>query len=57
MKVVSYRNGQFYVDGQEVPSATAWKVAEKEYARLHYQHEALKAENEALRARIAAIES
>jgi len=57
MKVVSYRNGQFYVDGQEVPAATAWKVAEKEYARLHYQHEALKAENEALRARIAAIES
>jgi len=57
MKTITYRNFQFYIDGQAVPAATAWKVAEKEFAKVHYQGEALKAENEALRARIAAIEA
>jgi len=56
MKIVSYRNSQFYIDGQAVPTDIAWKVAEKEFARIHYQHEALKAENEALMEKALSLE-
>lgn len=57
MKTIAYRNSQFYIDGQPVPSETALKVSEKERAKLHYQLEAKKAEIEALRAQVVALEA
>lgn len=54
MKSITYVKFKFYVDGQPVPPETALKVGEKERAKLHYQLEALKAENEALRAQLEA---
>lgn len=57
MKSITYVKFQFYIDGQPVPPETALKVGEKERAKLHYQLEAKKAEIEALRAQVAALEA
>lgn len=49
MKIVSYRNGKFYVDGQEAPAATAWNVGQKNLAKLNTEIEALQDENSKLK--------
>lgn len=52
MKSITYRNFQFYVDGQEVPAKTAWEVGQREMAKLHHHNEALKLEIEELKEKI-----